>query len=212
MAFRILLIALITYGLGMPDTVRLVSRYLFQTELQTQRMGYVKVFRSFRWRGLGYLLLADLLRALIAVLVGGLLLKQPGFPTVGKQLAMFFALLGQTMPITRRFRSREDLVFPLLLLLFVDGRIFLIVLVAALALLMLTGKLAPAVLCGLALYPLFTLIFGGWWLKILLAIMSSAAIFHVFRDTLLSFVDELRHGGRRRPAAPQQDEEEDGEV
>jgi len=208
MGVRVFLIAVIAYALGMLDTVGLVGRYFMHDEpARSETLGYAQVYKRWRWHGVGYLALADFLRSLVVVLFGGLLMKGVGFPSIGKQLGMFFALLGQCMPLLRRFRPREDLIFPALLLLLIDWRVFLVCVIAGLLLMVFTGSRELMISAALLLHPILLAVFGGWWLKVLLAVFSSYVIFHIYHVELLRCYRKLIAGFRsRRAASPQAQE------
>ncbi len=184
MALSIFLIAVLSYALSLVDICGLVSKYAFRDPVPADgRVDYFYLYRRHKWMGAGYALIADLLRALITVLIGGLLLKGAGFPSIGKLLAFLFALLGLAMPLLpmeRRMASRRDLIFPALALLFVDWRLFLVCVALGVLVMALTGSRALMAAAAAVAMPLFTVIFGGWWLKIVLAIFCAAFLIYCF--------------------------------
>ncbi len=194
MAISIFFICVLSYGLGLLDTCGLVCRHVFQDEVRELRLvDYAAMVRRHRWRGALYALAGDLIRALITVLIGGMLLKKAGFPAVGKQIAMFMALLGQAVPLTDRPFSKQELVYPALLLLFVDWRVFLVCTALGLLVMALTGNRALMAAVAAVAMPVFTAIFGGWWLRIALAVFSAIAVIYCYKSEL-PFGD--RFGGR----------------
>jgi glycerol-3-phosphate acyltransferase PlsY len=210
MAISVIIIAVLSYALGTVDTCGLLCRYLFRDEVREQkRVDYPVMFRRHKWPGVGYALAVDAIRAIITVLIGGMLLKGAGFPSVGKLLAMLFALIGQTMPLTDRFVSRQDLVFPALLLLFVDWRLFLICVALGLLIMALTGNRTLMALVAAVAMPVFTFVLGGWWLKILLAAFCAFALIHCCRSELPALFRRKAPAGSRRAAARKDAEEED---
>ena len=180
MAISVFIIAVVSYGLSLVDVCGLVSRLCFREE-PTGRADYFTLYRRFRWKGVGYALAGDLLRALISVLIGGALMKAAGFPSVGKLLALMFALLGQALPllpVRDRMVPRQEMIFPALTLLLVDWKVFLVAAVVAVILLALTGNRALMALGAAVMIPVGTIIFGGWWLKIILSLVCAAAILY----------------------------------
>ena len=155
MAVSVFIIAVVSYGLSLVDVCGLVCRLLFKEE-PAGRADYYTLYRRYRWKGVGYALAGDLLRALISVLIGGALMKAAGFPSVGKLLALMFALLGQALPLLPakdRMVPRQGMIFPGLLLLLVDWRVFLIAAVVAVILLALTGNRALMALGAAVMIP-----------------------------------------------------------
>ena len=208
MALSVLVIALLTFCLGLPDVCALVSRYAFQDDIrQYGPSDYPHILQHFRWRGLGYTLIADVLRALVVVLIGGMLMKGAGFPSVGKLIAMFFALYGQCVPPIRNMEPRQEMVFPALLLLFTDWKLFLICAVLALIAVALTGSRALMALAPAVAMPLFSIIFGSPAVKVLLALGCGAVFAHAYWDEIVDFFTERKQKPHRR----REQEADDGE-
>lgn len=185
MTVKLVVIALLTYILGMISSGELVSRYLFNTDLKGLNSSYTRIHELFKVKGLLYVLLADIFKAVIVILIGGLLLKGDGFPNTGKLAAMFFALLGQAMPINNSLRSRRSVIWAGLLLLFVDWRILLICAVAFLIVVALTKYISLGALISAIAFPVFTGIFIGGWLNVLLAVCCSLVIVAMYGRNLL---------------------------
>lgn len=205
MVLSILLIAVLAYALGTLNCCSLIGRHVLKDD--SGAATYAAIQRKFGYQGAFYVLVADLVKALVAVLIGGMLLKAAGHPSVGKQTAMLFALLGQAMPFPNLLRPREGLIFPALLLLWVDWRLFAICLVVAFGLMLLTGDRAVGALGGAVAFPVFLLILGGWWLKILLAVLSAAALVYIYRDGLRRFFAGM--GKRGNPGAGSRKDQQD---
>ena len=127
MVLSVFLIAVASYALSLLDVCGYVSRFAFKDPVPADaRVDYFFLYRRHKWMGVGYAMVADLLRALITVLIGGMLLKGAGFPSIGKLLALLFSLIGQAMPLLpldRHLTSKRELIFPALTLLFVDWRL-----------------------------------------------------------------------------------------
>ena len=204
MVISIIIIALVSYGLSLLDVCSLVDRLASKGQSASDRPAdYYVLYRRYKWLGVGYALAADLLRALAAVLVGGLLMKGAGFPSVGKWLALLFVLVGLAMPLLpleRQLASKRELIFPALALLFVDWRVFLAAVVLAVLVLALTGNRALMAAAGAVAIPVFTIIFGGWWLKIVLALVCAAALIYCYWDELVDFFTGSGKKAKKRPA------------
>ena len=217
MVISVFLIAVLSYAISLLDVCGLVSRLAFKDPAPADaRVDYFTLYRRHKWMGVGYALVADLLRALITVLIGGMLLKNAGFPSIGKLLALLFSLIGQAMPLLpleRRLASKRELIFPALTLLFVDWRLFLVCVALAVLVMALTGNRALMAAAAAVAMPIFTLIFRGWWLKIILALFCAIALIYCYWDELTEF---FTGKGKMKPAArrPAKGEEEkpgDGE-
>ena len=176
MAISIIFICVLAYLLGTWNCTNLVCRLTLEDKGDCS--SYRQVLKKHSWKGFGYVLLADFIKAMVVVLIGGLLLKGKGFPSVGKLLAVLFGILGQALPVTGDLKPREELIWPGLLLLWLDWRIFLICTVAALVLYVLTQNRGLCALVCAVVFPVFMGIFGGWWLKVLMAVFCSLALLY----------------------------------
>ncbi len=200
MVLSLFLIAVLSYVLSLIDVCGLVSRVAFKDPApgDGRAVDYFYLYRQHKWIGVGYALVADLLRALVTVLIGGVLMKRAGFPSIGNQLALLFVLIGQAMPLlplSRQFKSKRELIYPALTLLFVDWRLFLVCVALAVLVMALTGNRALMAAAAAIALPVFTLIFGGWWLKVVLAFFCAAALVYCYLDELMEL---FAGGGRKR--------------
>ena len=149
--------------------------------------------------------LASLLYALLyyVVLIGGMLMKGAGFPSVGKLLALLFARIGQAMPLLppgRNLTSKRELIFPAMTLLFVDWRLFLVCVALGVLVMALTGNRALMAAAAALAMPIFTIIFRGWWLKVFLAAACAAALIYCYWDEIAElFMGKGQKSGSRRP-------------
>ena len=206
MVLSVFLIAVLSYALSLLDVCGLVSRLAFKDPAPGDaRVDYFFLYRRHKWMGVGYALVADLLRALVTVLIGGMLMKGSGFPSVGKLLALLFSLIGQAMPLLpleRGLSSKRELIFPALTLLFVDWRLFLVCVALAVLVMALTGNRALMAAAAAVAMPLFTLIFGGWWLKVVLALFCAAALIYCYWDELADVFTGrgAKKNAKKRPA------------
>ena len=201
MVILILLITVIAYALGCIPVPSLVCSLLFKKSGKPAVNTYPQVLKAYGWAGVGAVFAADLIRALVIILLGGLLLKGVGFPGVGRRTALFFAILGMVMPITSGMRGRAGLVFPALLLLWTDWRLFLIALVLFVILYLLMKRISVSALAAAVSYPLFTLILGtggsARWIHLVLALLAAIALVLPYRASLAKFFSGLKKGKKQ---------------
>ena len=189
MTFSIILIAVLSYALCLPDIFALVSVYGFQDDIRRYGTAdYAGVRSRFGVVGLIYTLVIDLVRALIAVLIGSIALKNAGYPELGRHLVLFFTvffmLMGQAFPALPALRPRRSMVYPALLLLFADWRIFLICAVLSGALFALTRLAGLSALAAAVILPVFSLIFRNWGLFSFLLLLSGLSLVFAYLDEL----------------------------
>ena len=203
MVILILLIIIVAYALGCIPVPSLVCSLLFRKAdgPAVQVHNYPQVMKAYGWVGVGAVFAADLLRALVIVFLGGLLLKGAGFPVIGRRTALLFALLGMAMPITNGMRGRPGLVFPALLLLWTDWRLFLIALVVFAAVYLLTKRISLSALAAAVSYPLFTLILGtggsARWIHLVLALLAAIVLVLPYRASLVKYFSGLKKGRKQ---------------
>ena len=197
MVIKILLIIIIAYALGCIPLPKLIcSRLPVKDDQAPEAATYPQVMRRHGWLGIGLVLLGDLIRALVIILLGGLLLKT--FPGVGRRTALLFGILGQTLPLPDGMRPRHGLVFPALLLLWTDWRLLLITLVVFVAVYFLTKRISVSTLAGAAAFLIFTPILGSWlWgAKLFLAILTAAALVLPYWGNLKRYFTDLKKNRR----------------
>lgn len=126
--FFLVLIALLSYGVGSLNTPLLLSRFVLQKDLRrygngkTTYANFVRVFGQ----GWGYALIAvDVLKGAIVVLLGGLIMHIPGqgFPVIGRLFAGMWLMIGQMYPFQRNFRGGKGVVACMTALWLADWRI-----------------------------------------------------------------------------------------
>ena len=191
MVIKILLIIIIAYALGCIPLPKLIcSRLPVKDDQAPEAATYPQVMRRHGWLGIGLVLLGDLIRALVIILLGGLLLKT--FPGVGRRTALLFGILGQTLPLPDGMRPRHGLVFPALLLLWTDWRLFLIALVVFAVVFFFTKRVSLCTLAAAVSCPLFSIIFGAWWLQVILVLLSAVLLVVPYRNNLQRYFSGLK--------------------
>ena len=155
--FLLILIAIVSYGLGALNGPQLLGRFVFHKELTKQGSGrpdyanFVRVFGS-KWGPAA--IAVDVLKTAIAVLAGGLLMlivdKGGSYVTVGKLFAGFCAMLGGIYPVQHRFRGNKGILACMVTFWLADWRIGLVatgvfVIVVAFAQIMSLASMAAAV-------------------------------------------------------------------
>ena len=97
------------YALGCVNGSILVSKYIFGDDIRNHgsgNAGLTNFYRTFGTKGVVGVLLSDILKAVIAVLLGGFVFGYFfGLPMVGKLAATSFVLLGHMYPVTFHFHG-----------------------------------------------------------------------------------------------------------
>lgn len=126
------------YFLGCINGSILVSKYIFHDDIRTHgsgNAGLTNFYRTFGTKGVVGVLLSDILKAVIAVLLGAFLFGHfLGAPMIGKILATTFVLLGHMYPVTFGFHGGKGVLSGVSAVLLIDWRIALIALAVFLVL------------------------------------------------------------------------------
>lgn len=127
----LLITAAISYFLGSLNGALILSRYVFRKDIRkygSGNAGYTNFVRVFGSKWGPAVIAVDILKTVIAVLVGALLMSIPGegFPAVGKLFAGFCAMMGHIYPVQYQFRGGKGVVCCLTSLVLVDWRVGLV--------------------------------------------------------------------------------------
>ena len=119
------------YALGCVNGSILVSKYIFGDDIRNHgsgNAGLTNFYRTFGTKGVVGVLLSDILKAVIAVLLGGFVFGYFfGLPMVGKLAATSFVLLGHMYPVTFHFHGGKGVLSGVSALMVIDWRVALVV-------------------------------------------------------------------------------------
>ena len=139
--------AALAYLLGCVNGSILVSKYIFRDDIRTHgsgNAGLTNFYRTYGTKGVVGVLACDILKAMLAVIAGGVLfgsdlnvflinlfssgVSQEELAMLGKIWATIFVLLGHMYPITFQFKGGKGVLSGVSALLLVDWRVALIAL------------------------------------------------------------------------------------
>ncbi|MBP5167069.1 MAG: glycerol-3-phosphate acyltransferase [Oscillospiraceae bacterium] len=187
MIIRLILLAVLTYFLASVNSSMLISRNVFQNDVG-HALSYSRMFELHNRRGVIYLVVVEFFKAMLVILIGGLCLRGPGFASVGKLTAVLIALLAQAYPFFNGFRPYRNVVWPALLLLMYDWRICLICVVVFAVVVTVTRLISLGACAAAVVFPILVVLFGGWWLKIVLALLCALVILYIYRSGIMRLI------------------------
>ena len=121
-----------SYFLGCINGSILMSKYVYHDDIRTHgsgNAGLTNFYRTYGTTGVAGVLLSDILKAVLAALLGGFLFGHfLGLPMVGKLVGTIFVLLGHMYPVTFGFHGGKGVLSGVSALMVVDWRIALIAL------------------------------------------------------------------------------------
>ncbi len=152
-------IALACYLLGCFNGAVIVSKYILRDDVRNHGSGNAGLTNFHRTFGGGLtfvVILCDVLKAVIAVLLGSWLFR--GDPVLGKYFAALFCLLGHMFPCMFRFKGGKGILSGGAIALMIDWRIALVVWGGFLILVILTRFVSLGSLWAGASFP-----FVSWY-------------------------------------------------
>lgn len=128
----VLATVVVSYFLGCGNGSILISKYVFHDDIRTHgsgNAGLTNFYRTFGTKSVAGVLLFDILKAMLAVLLGWYLFGHfLGLPMLGKLIATAFVLLGHMYPVTFEFHGGKGILSGVSALILIDWRIALIAL------------------------------------------------------------------------------------
>ena len=153
-------IALVCYLLGCFNGAVIVSKYILRDDVRNHGSGNAGLTNFYRTFGGGLTLvviLCDVLKAVIAVLLGSWLFV--GNPMLGKYFAALFCLLGHMFPCMFHFKGGKGILSGGTVAIMIDWRVALVVWGGFLILAILTKYVSLGSLWAGASFPFATWIF-----------------------------------------------------
>ena len=128
-------IAVIAYLLGCFNGSVIVSKYILRDDVRTHgsgNAGLTNFYRSFGGPLTGVVILTDMLKAILAVIIGAwaarhFLLNDSMIVTLGKYWAGLFCLLGHMFPCMFHFKGGKGILSGGAMALMIDWRVALVV-------------------------------------------------------------------------------------
>lgn len=124
------LVAVIAYFCGCFNGAVIVSKYILRDDVRTHgsgNAGLTNFYRTFGGPLTFVVILTDVLKAVVAILVGVALLRAGNEPTIAKYLAGTFCLLGHMFPCMFGFRGGKGILSGGAIAIMIDWRVALVV-------------------------------------------------------------------------------------
>lgn len=175
----LILIAIISYALGSLNGAIIAGHFILHKDVRrygSRNAGLTNYYRTFGTPGLVVLVLIDVLKAVIAVLIGGALMNKADAREVGMLFAGFCVILGHMFPALFQFRGGKGVLSGITMAFLVDWRVGLCCLLTFLILLLFTRYVSLGSVVGAALCPVYLWIFGHERLSIILGALCALLI------------------------------------
>ena len=175
----LILTAIIAYCLGSINGAIIAGRFIFRKDVRrygSGNAGLTNYYRNFGTPGIVILVLIDILKAVVAVLIGGALLNKVGAREVGMLFAGFCMILGHVLPAYYQFRGGKGVLSGVAMAFLVDWRVGLCCFLTFLILLLFTRYVSLGSVVGSGLFPVYLWIFGHDKLCIILGLLCALVI------------------------------------
>jgi len=175
----LILIAVISYVLGSINGAIIAGRFVFHKDVRrygSGNAGLTNYYRAFGTPGIILLVLIDVLKTVVACLIGAALMKKYDAREVGILFAGFCVILGHMFPAYYQFRGGKGVLCGVTMAFLVDWRVGLCCLLTFLILLLFTRYVSLGSIVGSALCPVYLWIFGHEKLSIILGALCALLI------------------------------------
>lgn len=150
-------IAVVSYLLGSLNGAVIASKYVFHRDVRdygSGNAGLTNFYRTFGAPGLAIVLGTDVVKSILAVVIGGLVMGIVEYPTVGKLFAGFCLMLGHIYPVFYGFRGGKGVICAAVTLLCVDFRVGVLALVIFAVIVAVTRYVSLGSICASLIAPL----------------------------------------------------------
>ena len=200
----LILTAAIAYYLGSLNGAIIAARFVFHKDVRNYgsgNAGLTNYYRSFGMPGLAIVAGIDILKSVLAVIIGGALLGIVGAKPVGKLFAGFCLIMGHVYPAYYQFRGGKGVMCAYVTAFLVDWRVGLCCLIAFAVVVIFTRYVSLGSMIGAALCPLLMLAFGHDGLACILALLCALLVIVKHAENIIRLLrgteNRLRLGSRR---------------
>lgn len=119
-------VALVSYLLGCFNGSILVSKYILRNDIRNHGSGNAGLTNFYRTFGGGLtfvVILSDVLKAVLALLIGAAFFRHTGNPVAGKYLAALFVMVGHMFPAMFHFKGGKGILSGGTVVIMMDWRI-----------------------------------------------------------------------------------------
>lgn len=189
-----LLLIVVPYFLGCSNGAILVSKYILRDDIRQHgsgNAGLTNFYRTFGGKLTFVVILADVLKAVFALLLGILgayLLRQAGFSAISalraKYIAGLFCELGHMFPVMFGFKGGKGIMSGGIIAIMIDWRVAVVVWGSFLILAIATKYVSLGSISTGILFPIMAWILWQDWLCLICAILIGGLIVFQHRSNI----------------------------
>ena len=187
----LIIIAIVAYFCGGLNGAIISSRFIFHDDVRKHgsgNAGLTNFHRTYGTKGAAMVIAIDVLKSVIAVLVGGWLLGTVGEKSVGQIFAGFCLILGHIAPVLYGFRGGKGVLCAGTMILIVDPvaglccwAVFILVVIA-------TRYVSRASMMACLLGPVCLAIFKHSGLEVLLTLLAALLVVIKHAENILRLI------------------------
>lgn len=204
--FLLFVIAIICYFLGGINGALLASRLLHNTDIRSfgsHNAGLTNYLRTYGYAGCALVIATDVLKTVIAVLIGGWLLGTRGYPVTGRAFACFCVMLGHIWPYFYQFRGGKGVLCAGTAVLLIDWRVGLFCWVVFLIVVLFTRYVSLGSITASVFLPIGMLIFSHRGIDVWLTLFCALLLIGKHYQNILRLIggkeSKLKFGSKRNP-------------
>lgn len=196
----LILTAVAAYILGGVNGAIIASRLLHRKDIRkygSGNAGLTNYYRTFGWPGAVVVIGLDVLKAVLATLIGGWLLGLEGAAVVGKLFGGFCVILGHMFPVYYRFQGGKGVLSGVSMAFVVDWRVGLGCFVVFLIVVLFTRYVSLGSMLGSLSCPVLLWIFSYDTLEGVLGLLCALLIVVKHAENIVRLI-----GGTERRLEP----------
>ncbi len=175
----LILIAIIAYCLGGLNGAIITSRFVFHKDVRSfgsHNAGLTNFLRTFGPGSVAMVLAIDVLKSLIAVLLGGALLNIVGEKSIGQIFAAFCLMMGHILPVLYQFKGGKGVLCAGTFILVMDWRVGLICWAVFILVVILSRYVSVASMLSCLVAPIVMALFDYSGLEVLLVLLCALLV------------------------------------
>ena len=202
----LLITAICSYFLGGLNGAIIISKYVWKNDIREHgsgNAGLTNYLRTFGPSSVVLVLLTDILKSVLAVLIGHWLLGSVGHAVTGRVFAGFCLMLGHIYPAFYQFRGGKGVLCAGTLVLMVDWRVGLICWLVFLLVVLFTRYVSLGSVCCSVFFPVGMLIFGYTGIDVWLALFCALLLIAKHHQNIARLIhgkeSKLSFGSKKNP-------------
>lgn len=205
-----LLLIVIPYLLGSLNFGIITSKRLYHDDVRLHgsgNAGLTNTYRTWGKHAAKFVLLGDMLKAMVSVVLGYILLGYNG-----AYMAAFFCMIGHMFPIFFKFKGGKGVLTVGASLILLDPFVFLILFTVFLLTLWATKYVSMASCLAMFLYPIFLSSLRGYGTPVLFSFLMMGFVVFMHRENLKRIWnhEESKFSFKKKPEVQETTDTQDG--